>query len=182
MISSSLVPGMGRGGGFHRYATRLVQGLFELEDDHQYILFVNRLGGDFFPSGKRFTKVVVPLPPHRRVWPFRILWQQVLLPTYIRRLRLDTIHFPFDTATFFPGGLPCFRRRCGSGLLPLEGTALMAGCRGALNRNRRHQASPRGRSGLRRNGLPWCPFDLPAGVASGSREVEPVPPVRPEVR
>ena len=99
----SLVPGMGRGGGFHRYATSLVQGLFELEDDHQYILFVNRLGGDFFPSGKRFTKVVVSLPPRRKVWPFRILWQQVLLPTYIRRLRLDTIHFPFDTATFFPG-------------------------------------------------------------------------------
>ncbi len=98
-----LVPGMGRGGGFHRYATSLVQGLFELEDDHQYILFVNRVGGDFVPSGKRFTKVVVPLPPHRRVWPFRILWQQVLLPTYIRRHRLDTMHFPFDTATFFPG-------------------------------------------------------------------------------
>lgn len=94
---------MGRGGGFHRYATSLVRALHAAADNHEYVLFVNRSAQSLFPAGGRFEKVVVPLPPQRQVWPFRIVWQQLLLPLYVRRFRLELVHYPFDTATILPG-------------------------------------------------------------------------------
>ena len=99
----SLVPGVGRGGGFHRYATGLIAALEELDDGHQYVLFVNRLNKGSFPSGGRFTQVVVPLPPQRTLWPFRLLWQHLCLPVVGRVLRLDIMHYPMDVASALPG-------------------------------------------------------------------------------
>ena len=99
----ALVPKAGRGAGVHRYATGLVQGLYELDDDHEYVLFVNRLNAPMFPVGGRFEHHVVSLPPQRQVWPFRILWQQLLLPIQARRHRLDVVHFPFETAAALMG-------------------------------------------------------------------------------
>jgi glycosyltransferase involved in cell wall biosynthesis len=100
----ALVPGMGRGGGFERYAVELIAALARLPDSHRYILFVNRRNADLFPSKGRFTQVVAPLPPEREFWPLRLAWQHLLLPHRARRLRLDVLHSPFDTA---PLRLPC---------------------------------------------------------------------------
>ena len=100
----SLVPGVGRGGGFHRYAIELVGALARLTDGHRYVLFVNRRNADLFPSRGRFTHVVAPLAPEREVWPLRLLWQHVLLPREARRVGLDVLHSPFDTAPLRP---PC---------------------------------------------------------------------------
>jgi len=99
-----LVPGVGRGGGFHRYAVELMAALARLDDAHRYILFVNRRNADLFPSGGRFTRVVAPLAPERELWPLRLAWQHLLLPHRARGLRLDVLHSPFDTA---PLRLPC---------------------------------------------------------------------------
>ncbi|MSR05444.1 MAG: glycosyltransferase [Gemmatimonadetes bacterium] len=98
-----LVPGAGRGAGFHRYTTGLVSGLSELDDDHQYFLFVNRLNAGMFPSGPRFRHVVIHLPPSRSAWPFRLWWHHGLLPLLANRYRLDVMHFPMDTASFALG-------------------------------------------------------------------------------
>ena len=37
----SLVPGIGRGGRFHRYTTGLIDALAQLDNDHQFVLFLN---------------------------------------------------------------------------------------------------------------------------------------------
>ena len=99
-----LVPDVGRGGGFHRYAIELAAALARLGDDHRYVLFVNRRNADLFPSGGRITQVVAPLAPEREVWPLRLAWQHLLLPRAVARLGLDVLHSPFDTA---PLRVPC---------------------------------------------------------------------------
>jgi glycosyltransferase involved in cell wall biosynthesis len=99
-----LVPGVGRGGGFQRYAVELIRSLAGLDDAHRYVLFVNRRNADLFPSGGRFTQVMAPLAPEREVWPLRLAWQHLLLPRQARRLGLDVLHSLFDTA---PVRLPC---------------------------------------------------------------------------
>ena len=99
-----IVPGVGRGGGFHRYAIELAAALSRLDDDHRYVFFVNRRNADLFPSGGRITQVVAPLAPEREVWPLRLAWQHVLLPREVRRHGLDVLHSPFDTAPF---RVPC---------------------------------------------------------------------------
>lgn len=100
----SVVPGAGRGGGFHRYITGLVNALYELGAADHYYLFTNRLNASMFPRGDRMTQIVIPLPPHRAVWPFRLAWQHLMLPVVARRHRLDLVHFPMDTASFRIGG------------------------------------------------------------------------------
>jgi glycosyltransferase involved in cell wall biosynthesis len=99
-----LVPGVGRGGGFQRYAVELLRALAGLDDAHRYVLFVNLRNAHLFPSGGRFTQVVAPLAPEREVWPLRLAWQHLLLPRQARHLTLDVLHSPFDTA---PMWLPC---------------------------------------------------------------------------
>ena len=98
-----LVPGTGRGGGFHRYTTSLVEALHELHDEHEYVLFVNRLNHSLFPESDRMRHHVVPLSPRREVWPLRVLWQQVGLPIAARRRGCDVVHFPMDTASLVLG-------------------------------------------------------------------------------
>jgi glycosyltransferase involved in cell wall biosynthesis len=95
-----LVPGTGRGGGFHRYATGLVHALHALGTDDRFFLFTNPLNASMFPDDERMTRVVVALPPQRAVWPFRLLWQHALLPAFASRHRLDLIHFPMDVASY----------------------------------------------------------------------------------
>jgi glycosyltransferase involved in cell wall biosynthesis len=95
----SWVPGTGRGGGFARYVTGLVNGLRELGTDDEYVLFTNRLNASMFPSADRMRQVVVPLPPRRELWPFRLAWQHAGLPILARQQRLDLVHFPMDTAS-----------------------------------------------------------------------------------
>ena len=99
----SLVPRSGRGGGFHRYAERLLAAMHGLPTKHEYYLFVNRLNGGLFPKGDHFVHVRVPLPPYREVWPFRLAWLHLLLPALAWRYRLDVVHFPFDTASIALG-------------------------------------------------------------------------------
>jgi glycosyltransferase involved in cell wall biosynthesis len=95
-----LVPGTGRGGGFHRYVTGLVNGLADLGSGDEYVLFTNALNAAMFPRGGAFTQVVIPLPPRRALWPFRLAAQHAVLPLMVPRQRLDLVHFPMDTAAF----------------------------------------------------------------------------------
>jgi glycosyltransferase involved in cell wall biosynthesis len=94
-----VVPGAGRGGGFARYTTGLVNALRDLGTADQYVLFTNPLNSSMFPSDENVTQVVVPLPPQRSLWPLRLAWQHALLPHLVRRHGLELMHFPMDTAS-----------------------------------------------------------------------------------
>jgi len=96
----SLVPAVGRGGGYHRYVTALVNGLRDLATHDEYVLFTNRLNASMFPRDGRFSQVVVRLPPQRAVWPFRLASQHALVPLLASQHKLDVLHFPMDTAAF----------------------------------------------------------------------------------
>lgn len=93
-----MVPATGRGAGAHRYVTCLMRALHDLADEHEYFLFVNHLNASMFPVGARFHHKVVPLPPERRVWPFRLVWQHAVLPLWAARYRLNLLHFPLEVA------------------------------------------------------------------------------------
>ena len=99
----SIVPATGRGGGFHRYTTELISALRDVGTADHYFLFTNSLNSSMFPRDRGMTQVVVPLPPQRQVWPFRLAWQHGLLPVLARRYKLDLMHFPTDTAALWPG-------------------------------------------------------------------------------
>jgi len=99
----SLVPGAGRGGGFHRYVTALVHALHALGTDDKYVLVTNPLNTAMFPRDKQMSQLVVPLPPQRALWPFRLAATHAVLPLLAARHRLDLVHFPMDTASFHLG-------------------------------------------------------------------------------
>lgn len=96
----SLVPGAGRGGGFHRYVTALVHALHGLGTNDKYVLVTNPLNTTMFPRDGQMSQVVVPLPPQRALWPFRLATTHALLPLIAARHHLDLVHFPMDTASF----------------------------------------------------------------------------------
>ncbi len=90
-----------RGEGVLNYVRGLLRGLSEIDHNNTYILFLNRLNREEFPrSCKTFEHFVVPLDP-RKKWA-RVLWEQVFLPVYIRKFRLDVIHCPSGTASVLP--------------------------------------------------------------------------------
>ena len=95
----SLVPGAGRGGGFHRYVTALVHALHALGTNDKYVLVTNPLNTAMFPRDGQMSQVVVPLPPQRALWPFRLAATHALLPLLAARHHLDLVHFPMDTAS-----------------------------------------------------------------------------------
>jgi len=95
----ALVPSEGRGAGFHRYVRSLVSALGQIQHDHLFYIFANRLNAGMFPSDGRFIRKVITLPPRRGAWPARLVWQHSLLPVVARRYGLDVVHFPMDTAS-----------------------------------------------------------------------------------
>lgn len=90
----ALVPGKGKGAGFGTYVSNLVPCLARIASDHEIVVFGNPMNTCLFPPGVRVVRV--PLPPERELWPFRILWQQVLLPAALEALKIDVVHHPMD--------------------------------------------------------------------------------------
>ncbi len=93
-----LVPRTGRGGGFHTYARELVSELVHWGQDVVLHVYANPLNADWVPSSKGVCRHIVPLPPQRELWPFRLFWQHVLFPVRAALDRLDLVHFLFDTS------------------------------------------------------------------------------------
>jgi len=61
-------------------------------------VYANPLNADWVPSSKGVCRHIVPLPPQRELWPFRLFWQHVLFPVRAALDRLDLVHFLFDTS------------------------------------------------------------------------------------
>jgi glycosyltransferase involved in cell wall biosynthesis len=93
--------GEGSGPGAGRYVVELLRHLLTLQDDVEYVVFVNPIAAaaGWFPSGPRCRQFVVPLDA-RRKW-LRPVWEQCGLPIVARRLGLDVVHSPFNTTPVF---------------------------------------------------------------------------------
>jgi glycosyltransferase involved in cell wall biosynthesis len=92
----------GRSGGDGRYVRELVARLTNIDRDNHYYIFIAPWNEEWFRvSGPRAHRVMCPAP---RAFSARVLWEQLFLPMYAARLRLDLFHAPVNVA---PLAMPC---------------------------------------------------------------------------
>lgn len=90
-------------GGTEIYLRNLLEALAGIDPVNQYFVFINReTGQDLLPNGANFH--AAPQTLTASVRPFRILWEQFVLPFEARRLELDALLNPGFTA---PLAAPC---------------------------------------------------------------------------
>jgi glycosyltransferase involved in cell wall biosynthesis len=96
-----LLPGVV--GGTETYALSLLQALSHIDQQNEYIVFLNSESADLeLPTQSNFRKVTCPVPARFRV--LRYLWEQFVLPLQARKYRLDLLH---SLGYVQPLHLPC---------------------------------------------------------------------------
>ena len=84
-----LIPGVV--GGTETYARSLIHNLAKLDEDNDYVVFLNKLGADIdITPGPNFRRVVCPFVPLRRM--VRYGWEQGILPFQLGREKIDVVH------------------------------------------------------------------------------------------
>jgi glycosyltransferase involved in cell wall biosynthesis len=84
-----LLPGVV--GGTETYARGLLQGFAALEDEHEYLVFLNRESAELpLPACERMVRVVCPVEARSR-WQ-RHLYTQTAFPRLLRAHNLDIVH------------------------------------------------------------------------------------------
>ena len=90
----------GQVGGSETYIRNLVKSLWELDRDNTYVIFINKESiGIFREAAPRL--VIVPCPIQAQNRPWRILWEQFILPFQIRSHKIDVLLSAGMTAPFF---------------------------------------------------------------------------------
>lgn len=76
------------GKGLGRYTSELIAHLEKIDDRNDYVVFLRRSNFDeYVPANPRFTKALAEFPWYG--------WrEQVLYPLWLRKFRLDLMHFP----------------------------------------------------------------------------------------
>lgn len=88
--------------GAKTYLGNLVQHLAKLDRGNTYFLFVSPLNEAMFEGlGKNFRKILIPLHSDNR--PLRVLYEQLVIPYYIRKYNIDILFSPANMAVLFPG-------------------------------------------------------------------------------
>lgn len=83
------------GGGIGRYVAELVTNLQELDSRNEYVIFLRKENfHEFSVRNKRFYKQLVDIPWYS-------LKEQLLLPGYVRRARVDFMHYPHWNVPIF---------------------------------------------------------------------------------
>lgn len=83
----------GKVGGTETYLRGLLKGLSKIDIKNQYIIFTNRENhGTFDIKQDNFSEILCDVPAKFRS--LRIFWEQVLLPFYIKKHRIDVLHSP----------------------------------------------------------------------------------------
>jgi len=86
-----------RPGGDGTYVRELVRHLTRLQSDAQYVLFVSHWNRSLFPPPSvRLEHVVCPVPSRSLV--IRALWEQLVLPRFVRRAKAHALHAPVNVA------------------------------------------------------------------------------------
>jgi glycosyltransferase involved in cell wall biosynthesis len=84
-----LLPGVV--GGTETYAAGLLHGLFEIDQQNEYVVFVNRESERWpIPQATNFTRVVCPIRAAGRA--SRYLFEQVRLPRLLTQYHIDVVH------------------------------------------------------------------------------------------
>ncbi len=96
----------GRVGGSEIYIRHLVKWLERVDDQNEYVIFINReSAGVFEPLGARGSATpkmkVVSCPVRASSRPARILWEQIALPIQVKYHKLDVLFSAGMTAPFF---------------------------------------------------------------------------------
>jgi glycosyltransferase involved in cell wall biosynthesis len=84
-----LIPGVV--GGTQTYATGLLGGLAEIDDEDEFVVYLSREAAEIeLPKATNFRRVVCPVNAiHRGA---RYAWEQFMLPRRIRKDRIDLLH------------------------------------------------------------------------------------------
>lgn len=89
-------------GGTEIYLRNLLAALAAIDSRNHYVLYVNReTGGGLCPDAPNFSVSVQPV--RAAVRPYRILWEQFVMPWRIRRDRLDVVFCPGFTVPLATG-------------------------------------------------------------------------------
>jgi glycosyltransferase involved in cell wall biosynthesis len=89
-------------GGTETYLRALLGALAEIDAANHYFVFTNReTGADLVPKHANFVHVPQPVRAVNRPW--RLLWEQTVLPIQAARLRLDVLFNPGFTAPILCG-------------------------------------------------------------------------------
>ena len=84
-----LIPGVV--GGTETYAYSLIHSIAALDDENEYVVFLNKLGADMdLTPGPNFRRVICPFVPLRRM--VRYGWEQGILPFQLGREKIDLVH------------------------------------------------------------------------------------------
>lgn len=90
----------GRVGGSEIYIRHLVKWLEKVDDQNEYVIFINReSAGVFEPHASKMKVVSCPVRASSR--PARILWEQIALPIQVKYHKLDVLFSAGMTAPFF---------------------------------------------------------------------------------
>jgi len=84
-----LIPGVV--GGTETYARSLIHGIAALDDENEYVVFLNKFAADIdITPGPNFRRMICPFVPLRRM--VRYGWEQGILPFQLGRERIDIVH------------------------------------------------------------------------------------------
>ena len=85
------------GKGLGRYTSELIRHLEQVDTENDYVIFLRRSNfNSYVPKNPRFTKALAEFP-----W---YTWrEQVLYPFFLRKHRLDLMHFPHFNVPLFYG-------------------------------------------------------------------------------
>jgi|Deesub1362A_J573_1020465.scaffolds.fasta_scaffold00599_15 glycosyltransferase involved in cell wall biosynthesis len=89
-------------GGVKTYLTNFIKKLAEVDRNNIYYLFVSPINETLFDIKKEnFKKIYFPLYSDNRI--LRIMLEQLLIPFYIKKHKIDVLFSPGNFATIFPG-------------------------------------------------------------------------------
>ena len=77
-------------GGTETYTRGMIESLEKYDDKNNYILFCNQENFDTFSSSKKMLKVKLPVAAKYK--PLRLIFEQVLLPFYLLKYKVDLLH------------------------------------------------------------------------------------------
>lgn len=89
------VPGKRGFGGGEAYLTNLIDHLARVDQDNEYLILVSPDNQDTFLEQSNFRKVVCPISCNSVS--SRLAYEQLILPIWLRRHRIDVVHFPANT-------------------------------------------------------------------------------------